>query len=254
MQTSAPKLVVNPIITMINSLHTCFRSGAALRRRLVSPLVLLVLAVALTGCGPKVKVTWSEPKSEITEGTLLRLTGSEVGKVTDVTTDHGLFTVEARIYRKAREQVRSESAFVLKKAGDNTPAYIEIVTLRPESGPIADGAIYKGSEHQFEVLYRSLSSDWPRVLTLIAVAKGALLLVLLCFRQLRQLAAILFCVGAGVAGAYYASPYTQPHLQRWVPVDFRPDVLAYVAGFLAAYLAALIIVALIRAPFAVSRE
>ncbi len=243
-----------PHITMIHSQHAYFRSGADLRRRLVFALSLLVLAIGLTGCGPKIKVTWSDPKSEITDTTLLRLAGVEVGKVTDVTTENGLFTVEARIYRKAKEQVRSESAFVLKKPGDNTPAYIEVVTLRPDSGPIADGDIYKGSEHQLEVLYRSLSSDWPRVLTLIAVAKGALLLVLLCFRQLRQLAAVLFCLGAGVAGAYYAAPYAQPHLQRWVPVDFRPDLLSYVAAFLAAYMAALILVALIRAPFAASRE
>jgi hypothetical protein len=239
---------------MISSLHAYFRSGADLRRRLVVPLFLLILAIGLTGCGPKIKITWSEPKSEITEGTLLRIAGAEVGKVTDVATDHGLFSVEARIYRKAKDQVRSESAFVLKKPGKNTPTHIEIVTLRAESGPIADGAIYKGAEHQLDVLYQSLSSDWPRTLTIIAVAKGVLLLGLMCFRQLRQLAAVLFCLGAGVAGAYYASPYAQSHLQRWVPVDFRPDLLAYVAGFLAAYIAALILVTLIRAPFAASRE
>jgi hypothetical protein len=116
------------------------------------------------------------------------------------------------------------------------------------------GDIYKGSEHRMDVLYRSMSRDWPRVLAIIAVVKGALLLVLLCFRQFRQLAAMLFCLGAGVAGAYYASPYAQPHLQRWVPVDFRPDLLAYVAGFVAAYIVALMIVVLIRAPFAASRE
>jgi hypothetical protein len=39
-----------------------------------------------------------------------------------------------------------------------------------------------------------------------------------------------------------------------VPVDFRPDLLAYLAGFLVAYIAALILVALARAPFAASRE
>jgi hypothetical protein len=233
----------------MTTLHQRAVSAAAFAR-VVGLSLLLPLAFLLAGCGPKIKVTWSEPKSEVSEGTLLRLTGVEVGKVTDVRTDHGQFTVEARIYRKAREQVRSESAFVLKPAGNNTPAYIEIVTLRPESAPIADGAIYKGLEHRFEVLYRSLSSDWPRVLTIIAVAKGALLLVMLCFRQVRQLAAILFCLGAGAAGAYFASPYALPHLQRWVPVNFRPDLLAYVAGFLAAYIAALILVALIRAPFA----
>ena len=217
-------------------------------------LLFVALAFALTGCGPKIKITWSDPKPDIHDGTLLRLKGVEVGKVTEVTTANGTFTAEARIYRKAEEHVRADSAFLLKKSADNTPAFVEVVTLRDDSGPIADGAIYKGSEHRMDVLYRSMARDWPRVLAIIAVVKGALLLVLLCFRQFRQLAAMLFCMGAGVAGAYYASPYAQPHLQRWVPVDFRPDLLAYVAGFIAAYIVALMIVALIRAPFAASRE
>ncbi len=245
---------MKPHITVTTSTHIPSHSETTFSHRLVSFLLLVALAFVLTGCGPKIKVTWAEPKSEIHDGTLLRLAGVEVGEVTDVTTDHGQFTVEARIYRKTREQVRSESAFLLKKAEGSAPAYIEITTLRPDSPPIADGAIYRGSEHQLDVLFRSLSNDWPRTLAIIAVVKGALFLVMLCFRQLRQLAVVLFCLGAGLAGAYYASPYAQPHLQRWVPIDFRPDLLAYAAGFLAAYIAALIVVALIRAPFAASRE
>lgn len=135
-------------------------------------------------------------------------------------------------------------------------ATTEVPTETEWPGAIANPASSLGGMTGMSCVTSAVSS--PRLISTrtltFAVVKGALLLVLLCFRQFRQLAAMLFCLGAGVAGAYFASPYARPYLQNWVPIDFRPDLLAYAAGFLAAYIAALIIVALIRAPFAASRE
>lgn len=217
-------------------------------RHIIVPLFCLA-ALLFAGCGPKIKITQEgAPVPGVKEGTLLRLAGTEVGEVTGVSDDKGFFSVEARIYNKTAPQVKSESAFLIKPAVGDRPAYIEVITIRPDSAPVADGTVYQFSLNQLRLTGERLARDWPKILIPLAAGAVTLLLLFACVRKFGQLAAIIFCFACGIAGAYFGVSHLTPFLRECLPAVCRPRFIACGGGFLAAYIVALLLVKLFRAP------
>ncbi len=251
-ETSARKPVVNLITPMSAqplSQLTSPRSVPA--SRLVTLLLLVSLAVVLSGCGPKITVTWDSPKPGVRKDTKLCLAGVEVGHVTEVRSEFGRFIAEARIDRKRATDVKSESTFLVREAQGTTPAYVEVIAPATESPPVRDGAILHGSDSETGAQLRTLVGSWKP--SALLVAFGVIVLAVFA-RLFTRIAATIFCLGAGLAGACFGTPYAAPYLARWVPAEYRPDLLAYGIGFLVAYLIALLAVSLLRAPGAAARQ
>lgn len=225
-------------------------SRSAFASRFVT-LLLVGLAFVLTGCGPKITITWDSPKSEVGKDTKLCFAGVEVGHVADVRSEYGRFIVEARIDRKRATDVKSESIFLVRQAQGTGPAYIEVISPSSDSPPVKDGAILHGSDTETGAQVTKIIGNWkPGGLILIV---GVIVLAVFA-RIFIRVAVTIFCLGAGLAGAYFAPPYALPYLDRLVPADFRPDLLANAVGFLVAYLIALLAVSLLRAPAAAVRQ
>lgn len=240
-----PFIMTTPPLT-----HAC--SNAAVGRLLVSVL-FLPLALALAGCGPKIHITWDSAKPGVQDGTPLLLDGVEVGRVVGVQNDGDRTVVEARLHRTRAKTVKSDSAFLVRTAGPNSAAHIEVVVVRADSPPIEDGAVIRGTDSEVATTARKLAANWKRTGIVIAAVLVGLLAVILVAKLAFKVWALFFCLAAGGAGAWFGSPYVLPHLTRWVPAEFRPDLLAYGVGFLLAYLLALLVMALLRAPITATR-
>ena len=225
-------------------------STCLIRARHVFAYLMFGLGFAVAGCGPKISVTWDSPKPEIHNDTKLCVSGVEVGHVTDAHSENGHFIARARLDRKHAADVKLDSSFLIRQP-EGAPAYIDVISPSSDSPPVHDGAILRGSDTEVGAHLGAFGGNWK--LGTAGVVVGIVMLAVFAGAFIR-LAATMLCLGAGVAGAYFLPPYVLPYLARWVPAEFRPDLLAYVAGFLIAYMASLLLVHLLRAPASAIRD
>lgn len=207
------------------------------------------MTLLLAGCGQTIKISWEDPSVAIQKGTLLRHEGAEVGQVTGVRNTGGVFTAEVHIDKSAAAQLKSGSAFLVRQPDGGQPVYVDIVTVRADSTPLADGAMYKISQNEKivsgQVILDDVMSNWKNYAAPIAAVLVLFILLLVCLKKLGHLIAFLVCVAAGVGGAYFIPPYIASYVQQWVPEQFHPDWVAKGIGFLAAFIVARIITRII---------
>lgn len=213
-------------------------------------LIGILASLLLTSCGgPRITVVWSEPKAALQNGTIVRYQSIDLGKVVKTTPAGTGVEVQIELQKGSARYVKTETTFLVREASGSSPAYIEVIPVKLDSEPAVDGARFQGSNSDLGAKLLVWTTDWKRTAIYVGIALAALIVLLIVGKILLNLWILIACVAGGLAGATFLTPIILPHIAQMVPVDIRPDIIAYLAAFGAGYVAAMVILSILRAPF-----
>jgi hypothetical protein len=219
----------------------------------VGTLLAVLVPLFLVGCGawrgPRITVVWSEAKPAIASESPVRYQSIQVGAVKQVVPSGFGIEVTIALKKKYAHYVRTESTFLVRSGTGAEPAFIEVLPLNPDSAPAVDGARFQGANSEARAQVLAWTTDWKRTAIYIGIGLGLVVLLILAGKILFKLWVLVVCLAGGAAAAAFLTPYIQGPIAQYIPMDARPDLVAYVAAFAAGYLVAAVLLALLRAPF-----
>ena len=225
------------------------------RNRVYTSILIFAAAIVLAGCGgPRITVVWSESKAELKAESPVRYQSIQVGKVKTVTPAGRGTEVLIELKEKYAHYVRTESTFFVREAIGSESAFIEVIPTNLDSPPAVDGARFQGADSEVGAKLLAWTTDWKRTAIYVGVALAAMLLLMIVFRMLFKLGVLVISLAGGAASVIFLTPHIQGLVAQWIPMDSRPDIVAYVAAFAAGYLAATILLHFLRVPFRTSEK
>ena len=212
-----------------------------------------IAIVLLAGCGgnPDYIVSFQDTQ-DISPGAELRYEDLVLGEVIKVesTPDKGGADVYLSLEDSSlRRFVKTDARFIVRRKGEATMPYVELVVFDKESALLPVGSKVIGAENELELRVEQFKANWWKNLIVVAVAVLVLLALVYLFRIFLKFGAIITALISALIGANYLSGYLARVLGRHLPPDYRPDVVAFVVMAVAIYFGVAMLFWLLLAPF-----
>ena len=211
-----------------------------------SLLLFLLCLVLLAGCGesPEITILLSNEQEDIPKGTPLiyetkELGGTQsvqAGEVRKCTTEGGATNLLARLNSKYGHYIRKDTRFEVRSNKETGKVELVAITTGRDSPPAEEGDVLRETRGQV-IDFGERQVRNPRgMIVKVALGIGVLFLLFFLFRLTRAFGTTIFAVIAGAAAAKYLTPYLEETAERLVPLEYRPDLVAYGAAFLIGFI------------------
>ncbi len=215
--------------------------------------VLILFCIFLNACGPRASYTISfEDSKGLVKDAELRHDGLKIGRVIQVEPagESGGYTVSVFVEKAHQELATQKSSFIIREDSTTKKPYIALVVKDKEAPKLPVGSSVVGTEKEMDLLLEKIKNidltSTIIVACIVVIAKILFAGILFFFLRVIPL---LTAIGGGLACAYFFFEDVAAYIGPYLPVDYRPDIIAFCVTALVSYLVIAVLFLVLISPF-----
>lgn len=222
--------------------------------RLICMQVVLVLLFVGCGTGHDFVVSFQDLKG-LTVDAELRYEDVIIGKVvkldpSDASAQQGSVDVYLALSESSYQRfVKTDGRFILRQDSAAGKTYVQLVVFNKDSASLPTGSKVIGAENELELRVQQFNANLWKNLAVVAIAVVILLSLVYLFRIVLRFGAILIALGCALVGSNYLSGHLARELGKYLPTDYRPDLVAFVITAIAIYFGVALVFWIFLRPF-----